>query len=216
MTKAILIITTILPFLGFSQETINLSYTYPINQETGVNNTLNDIITLSLLCSDKNAKEKAFLITREEIKKGKTVNIDSLTSCKIRVYPIVVNNDTMNYKINLCDRLKFLSEEDDYKVIFGGKFKNDSIQTIVDFPGMSTDTYLKADKNYTFISLQDTDENANFNIETGKDYPIIALSPPLKGQGGFASYCLISSEEPKNFYEDFNIEHYYVYYLRVE
>lgn len=112
--------------------------------------------------------------------------------------------------------MKFRKEEKEYKIIFGGKFKNDSIKTIVNYPKLSLTSFLKADNDYVFQNLQKTDTNYNFRIEIGKDYPIIALTPPFKSKGAYASYCLLNGQEPMNFYNEFDIERYYIYYLKIE
>lgn len=217
MKKTILVIATLFPLFGFSQQTIQLSYDNPTEvQESSFYNRLNGIISLTLSCRDTAAIGKKFNIRREEIVDGKTVKTDSLISCKGRHIPVVMKKDTMYYAINLCDRVRFDEDDSVFKIMFGGKFKNDSIYTLVEFPSISADDYLYGNSKYLFKPLQKTDENNGFQIQSGEDYPIIALTPPFNMGSGFGSYCLIDTKQPRNFYEDFKIAHYFIYYLKVE
>lgn len=204
------------PLIGFTQNTITLSYKSPKTQETRVYNTLNGIITLSVICKDESAKTKHFLIKREAYVNGENIKTENIISCKVVEYPIIQENDTSYYRLNFCDRIEFLKSKDEQKIVFGAKFENDSIHTIVNYPTISRDNTLKGEKNYIFKPLQEIDSNKTFTIQEGKFYPIIALTPPAKIGDEFASYCLINSQEPKNFYEEYKIKRYYIYYLKVE
>ncbi len=216
MKIRIIILIFLVPLIGFSQNKIHLEYGYTDNTENEVVNTLNNIITRSLICKDKKAQGKKFLIRRETYLKGKMIASDSIISCKNRNFSVISGQDTLYYKTNLCDRTIFLKKQEDYKIIFAGKFKGDSISTRIRYPSMGTGSTLKANKKFDFHPLQKTDEDSGFEITEGVEYPIIALTSPVPGQNGLSSYCLIDSQRPKNFYKAFDIKRYYLYYLTIK
>jgi hypothetical protein len=47
--------------------------------------------------------------------------------------------------------------------------------------------------------------------------PILTYAPPVKGMsGGFSSYCIQGEEDVENWYNTFNMKHYYVIYLNIQ
>ncbi|MGO3707035.1 MAG: hypothetical protein ACTJGD_06120 [Mesonia hippocampi] len=205
----------IIPFFSFSQESIKLTYKFPKNSETKMYNALNDIILLSITTEDLNAKGKKFLLRKEEIIKGKVKRNDSLLSCKTITRPIITGKDTLNYVVNACNSTQFFESLEKQEIIFGGKFINDSIKIIINYPGISIRSKLKADDSFVLMTLQEKDKEGSFELKIGEEFPIIALTPPIKGNG-YSSYCLIDNKEIKNFYTEYNIDRYYVYYLTIK
>lgn len=216
MKKKIHILLILIPFFAFSQNKIKLKYQSTNDREARVYNKLNNILTLSIVCDDDLAKGKKFLIRKEEIIDGKIISNDNLVSCEDKTYSVMLGKDTLKYKVNLCDRTKPFENNDKQKIIFGGKLLKDSLKILVDYPSMTLDEKLKADYSFIFKPLQTENDKGYFELIAGKEYPIIALTPPLKAKNGFSSYCLVNSQKTKNFYKEYNIERYYVYYLKIE
>ncbi len=217
MKNTLHILLILIPFISFTQNKIKLKYESTNDRQTRVYNKLNNVLTLSIVCKDALAKGKKFLIRKEEIVKGEIISNDNLVSCENKTYSIIREKDTLKYKVNLCDRTKIFEKEDKQKIIFGGKFLKDSLKILVDYPSMMTlEGKLKADHSFIFKPLQTENDKGYFKLELGKEYPILAITPPVKAKNGFSSYCLVNSQKTKNFYKEYNIERYYVYYLKIK
>jgi len=192
-----------------------IQYSYIEDQDLIMMNELNGIQMISVSCSDTLMKGKRFFITIEEYNLGKLSKTDSLVTCKIVKYPVVIGADTIFYKFNMCDRIVYNNVSREFKIRLGGKLQNDSLNLKINYPRLGLIKKLKGTENYLFKKLQPS-VNGKIKIKLDTKTPIIAYTGPSKASSGYDSYCMLDNELAEVWYEKFKVKHFYIFYLEIK
>ena len=48
------------------------------------------------------------------------------------------------------------------------------------------------------------------------EYPILAYTPPFNTGTEVRSYCILGEEDVLDWYDKFNVKHYYVFYVEIK
>ena len=216
MKKTALTLLTFWALCSFAQDSIRVEYKFGTDRKSRIIQSLQKIQFATISTTDTLAKGKKLMLYRQTFSEGQLTSTDTVLRCEKKVYKITRGNDTLNYTVDICDRLKFKSQWQEYEIHFATKFIKDSIRLILDYPSLSTDEIIAGSESYLFRALQKTDKEQAFCIPTNHWVPILAFTPPMKVSSSANSYCLIDGETPEQFYTKHGILHYYIYYLRIE
>ncbi len=216
MKKLTLILLTCVTLSSFAQDSVRIQYEFETDRKSRILNTLQGVQFVSILTSDTLANGKKLKLYRQTYSEGQITSTDTVIRCEKKVYKISRGNDTINYTVDICDRLKFDSRMGEYEIHFAAKVIEDSIRLILDYPSLSIDEKIAGTESYLFRALHNTEVDRTFYMPTNDWVPILAFTPPMKVSSSLNSYCLIDGETPDQFYTKHGISHYYIYYLKIE
>lgn len=216
MNKIMFIILTSLTFSSLAQDSIRIQYQFESDRKSRVLNSLHGIQFVSVLITDTLAYNKKIMLYRQTYSEGQVVSTDTVIRCEIKQYRVTSGNDTLNYIVDLCDRLKFDPGMETYEIHFATKLIGDSIRLVLDYPSLSIGETIAGTESYLFRTIQNTAPDQTFYMPTNKWKPILAYTPPMKMSSSISSYCLIEGDTPDQFYTKHGISHYYIYYMKIE
>jgi len=216
MKQTALALLTFWTLSSFAQDSIRVQYKFETDRKSRIIESLQEIQFASISTTDTLAKGKKLMLYRQTFSEGQLTSTDTVLRCEKKAYKIARGKDTINYTVDICDRLKFDARWAEYEIHFATKVIKDSIRLILDYPSLSTDEVIAGSESYLFRALQKTDKDKAFYIPTNNWVPILAFTPPMKVSSSANSYCLLDGETPEQFYTKHGILHYYIYYLRIE
>jgi hypothetical protein len=216
MKKITIIILTCLTLTSFAQDSIKVQYQFEADRKSRVLNALQGIQFVSVLTSDTLAYNKKFTLYRQTYSEGQVISTDSVIKCEKKQYKIARGNDTINYIVDICDRLRYDPRMDKFEIHLATKLIEDSVRLVLDYPSLSSDEKIVGTESYVFRAIQITAPDRSFYMATNTWMPILAFTPPMKLSSSASSYCLIEGETPEQFYTKHGIAHYYIYYMKIE
>ena len=80
---------------------------------------------------------------------------------------------------------------------------------------MSITQELKGKNNYSLRKVNSCSDN-NMKVPINIEYPILAYTPPFDTGSNIQSYCLLGEENINDWYDKFNVKHFYVIYLEIK
>ncbi len=174
---------------------------------------LQKIKFISIACYDTNARGKKFFIRIDEYKDGKIIKTDSsLMSCEVKNFPMIVGKDTLIQKADICNLMKYSEKDSVFKIRFAGKLIQDTFELIIAYPYLSTKIKFAGNEDFTLRTIHRSNK-----VPIGEVTPILAYTPPFKSTlSEAASYCILGLERVDKWFENFNINHYYILSLKIE
>lgn len=217
MRKIILILIAILPLTVYSQVDSTTIY-YKSIENDDIRNIcdLTNIQIQKIFCKDRSLQGKVFNVIIKEFKKGRVISNEDLDiSADIKKIPMVVNGDTMIYVIDYTDKTGFGKATDSLTISFTGLLTKNNFKLKIRFPGMSITKDLKGKSHYSLRMANSCSDN-KIRIPINTDYPILAYTPPFDTGSGLNSYCMLGEENVLDWYDKFNVKHYYIIYLEIK
>lgn len=198
-----------------AQDSVKIEFIY-LNRELTLLNALNDIQYTGFRCSDTRAKGKKFLVWIEKYKNGETVSSDSADiMCKEELMSITVEGKSVNYHFDLCSKKTFVGSRSSYSVLLAGKLKDDdTFNLFINYPAVRLIKKLRGSANYSLRGIScETDNSAV--IPSNKPTPVFAYTPPFDTGEGYGSFCILGTDDVRNWQNKLGIEHYYIFYLKI-
>lgn len=185
--------------------------------DTRLLNSLNQIQLLKISCADSQMIGKRFFLSIDEYRNGIKISTDSLgLKCKNLSFPISIGKDTMYYQHNTCNGISFNETclQEKFTIRIAGKLEKDTINMRIHYPGIQLNFKLSGGPQYL---LREINRNPNLPqvIRLNQNVPIISYSPPFETDAGLNSYCLMTNEPIENWFEKFNVPHFYIIQLRI-
>jgi hypothetical protein len=219
MIKKLSLILTLLikSFALFSQTDSTIIYYKYLEDKDLINICeLTGIQIQKIYCEDTLLKGKVFNIAIKEFKKGKiNTNINLNINAKKQKIPLLMNGDTMFYEIDYMDKIGFGDSTKSVSLIFSGILKKDKFKLKIGYPGLSITQELKGKNNYSLRKVNSCSDN-NMKVPINIEYPILAYTPPFDTGSNIQSYCLLGEENINDWYDKFNVKHFYVIYLEIK
>lgn len=190
---------------------------------SGVNGDLleiNDLLNIQLskiVSDDTLLRGKRFFITISEYKKGNVIKQDtSYSTCKQEIIPIQMGDQMVNMNVNLCDKISFSPQENNYEIKLIGKVNDmGNFKLNISHPGLRYSVILKG--NYSLRPVNSCSNSNELKIPINKKVPILTYAPPVKPVSGvLGSYCIQGEENVEKWFETFKMKHYYVIYLKIQ
>lgn len=204
-------------FSANSQETTEISITNIKDTEQSIINNLNNIKMKIITCSDTNMRGRIFKIITEEYKDGELVKTDNYgMTCEDKEHEFEMNGKNYVHTYNVCDRIKFPEDEDEFKIWVALKQEDDESSVIIKYKQLSFNQIMTSNEKYDLRTTLTKLDNKNV-FPIGVKTPILSYNPPYDVEDGDMSwYCILDTENPGKWYEDYNIEHFYIIYLLIE
>lgn len=213
----VLILFLILATRMYSQDSTEIQFERVENTEQRLANELNNIKMISIVCDDTTMRGKTFKLMTDEYIDGELVKTDKYgMTCEDKEHEFEMNGETYVHVTNICNSIRFKEEESVYKIHIALKQESDSSQFILKYSGISMQpTYFSNKKFDLRVALNKTGEK--YIVPIGESIPILTYNPPYDIEGGEMSwYCILDTENPGKWYEDYQIEHFYVISLLIE
>lgn len=201
----------------YSQDSTEIKFERITNIEQRLANQLNNIEIITIVCNDTTMRGKTFKLITEEYKDGKLVKTDDYgMTCEDREDKFEMNGETVVHVMNICNRIRFKEKEFEYKIRIALKQEQDSSQFIIQYSSFWVNARYFSKKNFDLrVALNKTGEK--YIVPIGESTPILTYNPPYEIEGGEMSwYCILDTENPGKWYEDYNIDHFYIIYLLIE
>jgi hypothetical protein len=216
MKKMILIGLILISFNVFAQnDSTTIKFEYIENSDLILMNKLNGIQMITMSCNDTLNINKRFHISIAEFENGEIKDIDSLTlPCEILKIPVVVGGDTTIYEMDKCSHVEYTESEKPFKIKFAGKYQNDSLKLIINYPSIILTTKLKGAENYSLREIVTAGDDYA-KIVIGKRTPLLAYTAPFDTGSSFRWYCILDSAKPETWFEKFGVKHFYIIYLEI-
>ena len=96
-----------------------------------------------------------------------------------------------------------------------GLWNKNNFKLYIRYPGVSFTHILKGKRNYSLRPANPCSES-ELKVPINTEYPILAYTPPFDTGAGLFSYCLLGEEDVLNWYEKFNMKHYYVFFVEIK
>jgi hypothetical protein len=217
MRKILMILIAVLPITIYSQvDSTTIHYRYVENKELRTVCELTNIQIEKIFCNDTTLRGKLFNVIIKEFKKGKIVSTDNFNlSGEKQKIPIVVNGDTMFYVIDFVDKSGFGNSTDSLTITFAGILNKNNFKLKINYPGFSIQKELKGKSNYSLRAANSCASN-KIKVPVNSEYPILAYTPPFDTGSGLQSYCLLGEEKVVDWYDKYNVKHYYIIYLEIK
>ncbi|MCL2649407.1 MAG: hypothetical protein FWD60_00085 [Candidatus Azobacteroides sp.] len=187
--------------------------------------TNNELITIcdlsgiqieKIFCKDTLLRGKVFNIIIKEYKKGKICSEKNLNiKAEEQRIPMKINGKSITYIIDFTDKTGFGNSTDSLSLTFAGLWYKNNFKLIIRYPGMSFTRTLKGKSNYSLRPANSCSES-ELKVPINKEYPILVYTPPFDTGTKLRSYCLLGEEDVLNWYEKFNVKHYYVFYIEIK
>ena len=212
-----LILLLLLSTSVYSQDSTEIKFDYVENTEQRLTNDLNNIKMITIVCEDTAMRGKTFKLITEQYKDGKLVKTDDYgMTCEDKEHEFEMNGKTYVHVNNICNSIRFKEEETEYKIRIALKQEKDSSQFIIQYSGLGMQpTYFSNKKFDLRVALNKTGEK--YIVPIGESIPILTYNPPYEIEGGEMSwYCILDTENPGKWYDDYQIEHFYIISLLIE
>lgn len=212
-----LILLLLLSTSVYSQDSTEIKFDYVENTEQRLANDLNNIKMITIVCDDTTMRGKTFKLITEQYKDGKLVKTDDYgMTCEDKEDKFEMNGETYVHVTNICNSIRFKEEETEYKIRIALKQESDSSQFIIQYSGLGMQpTYFSNKKFDLRVALNKTGEK--YIVPIGESIPILTYNPPYEIEGGKMSwYCILDTENPGKWYEDYQIDHFYIISLLIE
>lgn len=213
----VLIIFFLLATSLYAQDHTEIKFDYVENTEQRLANELNNIKMITIVCDDTTMRGKTFKLITDEYIDGELVKTDDYgMTCEDKEDEFEMNGETVVHVMNICNSIRFKEEESEYKIRIALKQNNDSSKMIISYERLSFQpTYSSGKKFDLRVALDKKD--GKFIVPIGESTPILTYNPPYEIDGGeMLWYCILDTENPGKWFEDYNIEHFYIISLLVE
>lgn len=212
----VLIIVFLLGVSIKAQESTEIKFERVTNIEQRLANELNNIKIITISCDDTTMRGKTFKLITTEYKNGELVKTDDYgMTCEDKEHEFEMNGETYVHVMNICNSIRFKEEESEYKIRIALKQESDSSQFIIQYSGIGMQpTYFSNKKFDLRVALEKTNEK--YIVPIGESIPILTYNPPYDLGEGAGWYCILDTENPGKWYEDYNIDHFYIISLLIE
>jgi len=172
----------------------------------------------SISFSDTNIRDKKIFLSIDEYEKGKIIRTDSLNlSERVDTIPTVMpNGDTMIYILDNASKVMFSKYLNEYNIDFMGKFDKDTMLLLLNFPKIRMTTKLRCNNMYMIRPANPCGESDTVVIGLNKSVPIFSFNPPFKIGENAGNYCIVATKDPKDWYKEYKIEHYYMFNILIK
>lgn len=201
----------------YSQDHAEIKFDYVKDVELQLSNELNNIKMITIVCEDTTMRGKTFKLITTEYKDGKLVKTDDYgMTCEDKEDKFEMNGETVIHVMNICNSIRFKEKESEYKIRIALKQESDSSQFIIQYSSISMQPTYSSNKKFDLrVALNKTGEK--FIVPVGEKVPILTYNPPYEIEGGkMLWYCILDTENPGKWYDDYQIEHFYIISLLVE
>ncbi len=201
----------------YAQEITEIKFDYVEDVEQRLANQLNNIKIITISCDDTTMRGKTFKLITTEYKNGELVKTDDYgMTCEDKEHEFEMNGETYVHVMNICNSIRFKEEESEYKISIALKQESDSSQFIIQYSGIGMQpTYFSNKKFDLRVVLEKTNEK--YVVPIGESIPILSYNPPYDIKDGEMSwYCILDTENPGKWYDDYQIEHFYIISLLIE
>jgi hypothetical protein len=177
---------------------------------------LSDIQIQKIFCKDTLLRGKVFNLIIKEYTKGKICSEKNLNfKAEVQSTPMVINGKSIVYNIDFTDKVGFGKSTDSLTLTFAGLWKEDGFKLNIKYPGLSVTQILKGKSNYSLRPANPCSER-ELKVPINTEYPILVYTPPFDTGTELFSYCLLGEEDVLDWYDKFNVEHYYVFYVEIK
>ncbi len=192
----------------YAQDSTEIKFELVENIEQSLANKLNNIKMITIVCDDTTMRGKTFKLITTEYKNGELVKTDD--------YDITCEDKEDEFDMIICDRIRFKEKDSEYKIRIALKQESDSSQFIIQYSSFWVNARYFSNKNFELrVALNKTGKK--YIVPIGESTPILTYNPPYEiEEGEMYSYCILNTENPGKWYEDYNIDHFYVISLLVE
>ncbi|PKL78432.1 MAG: hypothetical protein CVV25_11700 [Ignavibacteriae bacterium HGW-Ignavibacteriae-4] len=200
-----------------AQDSTEIKFESVENTEQRLANQLNNIKIITISCNDTTMRGKTFKLITTEYKNGELVKTDDYgMTCEDKEDKFEMNGESYVHVTNICNSIRFKEEESEYKIRIALKQESDSSKFIIQYSGLGMmPTYFSNKKFDLRIALSKTGEK--YIVPVGESIPILTYNPPYEIDGGeMLWYCILDTENPGKWYDDYQIEHFYIISLLVE
>ena len=217
MRRIILILILFLPLTAYSQsDSTTIYYKWIENNDIRNICDIANIQIQKVFCKDNSLQGKVFNLIIKEFKKGRIISSEDLDiSARIEEIPMVVNGDTMIYVIDYTDKTGFGKATDSLTISFTGMLIKNNFKLKISFPGMSINKELKGKSHYS-LRMANSCSDTKIRVPINSEYPILAYTPPFDTGSELKSYCMLGEENVLDWYDKFNVKHYYIIYLEIK
>ena len=205
------------PIIMYSQiDSTTIYYRGIENKELITICQLSDIQIQKIFCEDTLLRGKVFNIIIKEFKKGKICSEKNLNfKAEVQSMPMVINGKSITYNIDFTDKTGFGKSTDSLTLIFAGLWNKKNFKLNIIYPGVSVTHFFKGKSNYSLRPANPCSESV-LKVPINIEYPILAYTPPLDTGTELRSYCLLGEEDVLDWYDKFNVKHYYVFYIEIK
>lgn len=200
-----------------AQESVEIKFEYVEDVEQRLANQLNNIKIITISCDDTAMRGKTFKLITTEYKNGELVKTDDYgMTCEDKEDEFEMNGESYVHVTNICNSIRFKKEESEYKIRIALKQEQDSSQFIIQYPYLQLGTTYSSNPKFDLrIALSKTGEK--YIVPLGESIPILTYNPPYEIDGGeMLWYCILDTENPGKWYEDYQIDHFYIISLLIE
>jgi hypothetical protein len=177
---------------------------------------LSNIQIQKIFCKDTLLRGKVFNILIKEYKKGKICSEKNFNiKAEVQKIPMVINGKSIIYHIDFTDKTGFGKSTDSLTLTFAGLWSKNNFKLKISYPGVSVTHILKGKSNYSLRPANPCSDN-ELIVPINTKYPILAYTPPFDTGTELLSYCLLGEEDVLDWYEKFNVKHYYVFYVEIK
>jgi hypothetical protein len=211
-------------YSAFSQvDSVLFMYKYQRDVPSRMLYDLLNIQYISAVCADTNLRGKHFFLTVDEYKEGKLVNHDDLQiKERVDTIPEVTGKgDTLKHIIDWGRLCLFDTYFKEVSINLMGQFQNDSMKLLLNYLGVVRQGVLECKEDFLLRAVNQCGASDSFYIPTNKEVPIFVFTSPfkIKGDDGvvrYGDYCILGTQNIKDWYKLFKIEHYYVFNLLIK
>lgn len=177
---------------------------------------LSDIQIKKIFCKDTLLRGKVFNIIIREYKKGKIRSEKNFNiKAEVQRIPMVINGKSIIYNIDYTDKTGFGKSTDSLTVTFAGLWRKNNFKLNIKYPGISVTHNLKGKSNYSLRPVDPCSES-KLIVPINTEYPILAYTPPFNTGTELLSYCILGEEDALDWYDKFNVKHYYVFFVEIK
>ena len=177
---------------------------------------LADIQIIKIFCKDTLLRGKVFNIIIKEYKKGKICSEKNLNiKAEVQKIPMVINGKSIVYHIDFTDKTGFGKSTDSIALTFAGLWNKNNFKLNINYPGVSVTHILKGKSNYSLRPANPCSDS-ELIVPIHTEYPILVYTPPFDTGTELSSYCILGEEDVLDWYNKFNVKHYYVFYVEIK
>ncbi|MFA7325882.1 MAG: hypothetical protein WC121_04400 [Candidatus Kapaibacterium sp.] len=200
-----------------AQDSTEIKFKYVEDVEQRLANQLNNIKIITISCTDTTMRGKTFKLITTEYKNGELVKTDDYDmTCEDKEDKFEMNGESYVHVANICNSIRFKEKESVYKIRIALKQERDSSQFIIQYSGIGMQAKYFSNKKFELrVALNKTDKK--YIVPIGESTPILTYNPPYEiEEGEMYSYCILDTENLGKWYEDYQIEHFYIISLLIE
>ena len=212
MKILIFLMLTGFTFCAQAQDSTSISFESPDDEYLNLSNELNGISIVKVSCKDTTLWGKKIFLSCDEYLDGNLIDEDDFGLNRVMEHPVVVEGDTMIHKTDMSERMRFREQQKSYDLIFAGKLNGDTLKMIHKLPGLSFMCNYSGDKDF-FMRRADF-SRGEMRIALNQKQPVLVYTAPFRGEG-YNYLCILGSEPFEKWYEKFNVNHFYVFNLKI-